>query len=358
MRLALLPSLLALIFGIGAPALTPVEIKPALKTDAVANDPDDPAVWVNRRAPARSLILGTNKTSKAEGGALYVFGLDGKTRQIIKGLDRPNNVDVEYGLQIGKVKVDIAVVTERLTSKIRVYAIRETAPYLKELTPGGIPVFAGQKDDFAAPMGIGLYRRQTDGTIFAIVGRKNGPKTNYLWQYRLSDNGNGGVKAVKVREFGNYSAKKEIESIAVDDAAGLIYYGDEGFGVHIWQADPAHPRARTEVGTLATTGWKGDHEGIAIYAKPDNKGYIVCTDQIPGSSEYHLYRRDTREEIAVVRGGSDETDGIEVVSFPLGTRFPKGLLITMNSTPKNFLIFDWQSIDAAINNSATRKPIR
>src|SRR2546430_8869431 len=43
---------------------------------------------------SRSLILGTNK-APAPNGALVVFGLDGKVRQTLAGIDRPNNVDVE-----------------------------------------------------------------------------------------------------------------------------------------------------------------------------------------------------------------------------------------------------------------------
>ena len=34
----------------------------------------------------------------------------------------------------------------------------------------------------------------------------------YLWQYKLSDDGTGNVKAEVIRKFGKYSAKKEIEA--------------------------------------------------------------------------------------------------------------------------------------------------
>ena len=74
-------------------------IQPKLATEPVSKDPDDPAIWVHPSDPARSLILGTNKTP-APTGALVVFGLDGKIRQTIDGIDRPNNVDVEYGLKL------------------------------------------------------------------------------------------------------------------------------------------------------------------------------------------------------------------------------------------------------------------
>jgi 3-phytase len=75
-----------------SPVLQPVTV-----TATVADDADDPAIWIDRANPERSLIVGTNKVA-APDGALYVFGLDGAVREIVKPLDRPNNVDIEYGL--------------------------------------------------------------------------------------------------------------------------------------------------------------------------------------------------------------------------------------------------------------------
>jgi len=48
-----------------------IEVKPVLATEPVSDDPDDPAIWVNPRDPAQSLIIATNKVA-APRGALYV----------------------------------------------------------------------------------------------------------------------------------------------------------------------------------------------------------------------------------------------------------------------------------------------
>jgi 3-phytase len=326
-----------------------VEIQATVATDAVAEDPDDPAIWVNPSDPARSLILGTNKVA-APNGALVVFNLDGKVLQTIGGLDRPNNVDIEYGFAWGGQAVDIAVVTERRKSRLRVYRIDPGG--LADIAPAGIPVFEGEQGDFAAPMGIALFRRPSDGAIFAIVGRKSGPRQGYLWQYRLEDDGKGGVQGVKVREFGRFSGAGEIEAIAVDDALGYVYYADEGDGIHKWHADPDHPQANTQLAHFGRDGFRGDREGIAIYAREDGTGYILCTDQLPGNSEYRIYRReggagnphDHTEVLKVVRGGADSTDGIEASSAHLGPGFPNGMLVVMNSGPKNFLVYRWEDV--------------
>jgi 3-phytase len=324
-----------------------------VSTDAVSEDPDDPAVWVNSGDPSRSLVLGTNKVP-APGGALVVFGLDGKTRQTIDGIDRPNNVDVEYGLPLQEKPTDIAVLTERLKQRLRVFSV--TYSGVADIgSAGGIPVFDGQSGESAAPMGIALYKRPSDGAIFAIVGRKTGPTRGYLWQYRLEDDGAGKVKGTKVREFGVFSGAGEIEAIAVDDALGYVYYADEGDGIHKWHADPDHPDAARELAHFGQTGFQEDREGIAIYARPDGTGYLLCTDQIEGNSRYLVFRRegspgnphDHSQVLKVVRGGADSTDGIDVVSAALGPAFPDGLMVAMNAEPRNFLIYRWRDVAEA-----------
>ncbi len=331
------------------------DVRPALATEAVTDDPDDPALWHNPQDPGRSIIIGTNKAA-APRGALVVFGLDGKIRQTIGELDRPNNVDVEYGLALGGRLVDIAVVAERHRSRLRLYRIDPEAGLLEELPPaGGIAVFEGEQGDFAAPMGIALYRRPRDGAIFAVVGRKSGPREGYLWQYRLEDDGSGAVRAVRVRAFGLFSGRGEIEAIAVDDELGYVYYADEGDGIHKWHADPDHPEAARELAHFGREGFRGDREGIGIYAREDGTGYVIATDQVEGNSRYLIFRREGRpgnphdhtEVIKAVRGGADSTDGIEVTSAALGPQFPNGLLVAMNSSGKNFLIFAWEEIARA-----------
>lgn len=204
-------------------------------------------------------------------------------------------------------------------------------------------------------MGIALYRRPRDGAIFAIVGRKSGPAEGYLWQYRLEDDGAGRVKATKVREFGGYSGINEIEAIAVDDALGYVYYSDEGYGIHKWAADPDDPNAGQELAHFGTEGFEGDHEGIAIYAREDGAGYLICSDQLEGNSEYQFYARegkpgnphDHSEVLKTIRGGADSTDGVEATSAALGPQFPNGVLVAMNSGGLNFLIFRWEDVAGA-----------
>lgn len=341
---------LLLVCGVVWAAVPVYHWKWVQQTTPVATDADDPAIWVHPQDPQRSLIIGTDK-----GGALYVFDLEGSEVQRIDGLQRPNNVDVEYGLRLGKQRVDIAVVTERQAHRLRVYAIDPKTLRLREIGhPEMTRVFVGEPPEHSEPMGIALYRRPKDGAIFAIVSRSAGPAEGYLWQYRLMPDEAGQVTLHKVREFGKFSNKKSIEAVAVDDQLGYVYYADERDGVCKYYADPDHPHANEELARFATTGFEGDREGVAIYATGRTTGYIVCVDQREEDSVLFLYPREGTSHrphdhpvVAAIHTGADDTDGVEAASRPLGHDFPRGLLVMMHSKGKNFLYYRWEQLDRA-----------
>ncbi|RYG82916.1 phytase, partial [bacterium] len=189
------------------PPPDPIFVAPAAYTAPVATDPDDPAIWRDARRPEFSQILGTDKAGKGQ-GALYVFALDGRVLQRIGGLDRPNNVDV---------RGDLAVLTEREDRRLRVFRINPKTRRWRDVS-GRTGVFAGATGEAALPMGVALYGRP-DRRLFAFVSRKSGPAEKYLGVYELVLHA-GRYDARFVRHFGAYSGKKEIESVAVDDASG------------------------------------------------------------------------------------------------------------------------------------------
>lgn len=326
--------------GTSAPVLK--ALVPAVVTEPVAFDTDDPAIWINRADLANSLVIGTDKDAN---GGLYVFDLNGKIikDKTVSGLQRPDNVDIEYGIKIGGQEHDIAVVTERMTHKLRIFSL----PSMKPLDNGGIEMFEGETGDmYRDLMGIALYKNAA-GEIFAIVGRKQGPTDGtYLWQYKLEDNGKNAIKGTVVRKFGNYSGKKEIEAIAVDDKLGYIYYSDEGVGVRKYYADPA--KGNDELELLATTGFTQDHEGISIYEVSDSTGYILVSDQ--GANQFFIYPREgtngnphEQPLKKVVLVSAMESDGSDVTSVALNSTFSHGMFVVM-STDKTFHYYRWEDI--------------
>ncbi|RYG37164.1 phytase [bacterium] len=317
-------------------------VSPSFSTTMVPHDADDPAVWIDRTNPAHSLIVGTDKEEK-EGG-VYVWNLEGRLVQKIEKVDRPNNVDVEYGFSTPMGARDLVVATERGTQRLRTFFME--GGQLRDVT-GDTPMVTAGKAENGMPMGIGLWKRK-DG-VYAIVSPKSGPKDGYLQLYRLRYNAfSGRVDSEFVRFFGAYSGKKEIESVCVDDEAGFVYYSDEGFGTRKVRLSDYK-----EVGTLNRTGFKGDHEGLAIWKGRGGRGYLVCTEQLKGDSVYHVFRREgANAKVGSFRIGADETDGIEVVSTPLGPKFPQGLFIAMNSSGRNFKVAGWKQIASALRIGA------
>ncbi|WP_316734606.1 phytase [Pedobacter aquatilis] len=320
----------------------PDVLSPSIITEKVGHDSDDPAIWINPADASKSLIIGTDKDKD---GGLYAFDLNGKVVKRVDNIQRPNNVDIAYGFMLNGKKVDIAITTERETNKLRIF----TLPDLIAVDNGGLEVFVGEQE--RGPMGIAMYTRSSDNAIFAIVGRKSGPTEGYLWQYQLTDAGNGVISGKLVRKFGKYSGKKEIEAIAVDNESGFIYYSDEQTGVRKYVADP-DAKNDEQLAIFGESGFSADHEGIAIYKTGTKTGYILVSNQ--GSQTFMVYPREGSLEnsnvyplLAEIPVKALETDGADATAVNLGANFPKGMFVAM-STDRTFHFYDWRAVEAKI----------
>lgn len=323
-------------------------IKPKYITEATKHDTDDPAIWIHPTNPALSLILGTDKD---EDGALYVYNLEGKIIQnkVVRGLKRPNNVDVAYGLQTPFGIFDIAIVSERLTGKIRIFSL----PDLKEIDGGGIAVYIGEnEEEYRDLMGIAAYHDKQTNKIYVIPGRKYGPTDGtYLWQYELfGDLESKTVKARLVRKFGQFSGQKEIEAIAVDNELGFIYYSDETFGIRKYHANPS--KGNEELALFGKKDFTEDNEGISIYKKDEKTGYILISDQ--QRNTFNVYPREgavnnahKHKLICRVPLQTLGSDGNDVTPLRLNNHFKTGLFVAM-SEPKVFHFYDWNDIERII----------
>lgn len=309
------------------------KIQPSVITETVMYDTDDPAIWIHPEDASKSIIIGTDKDTD---GGLYAFDLNGKIIHKVPGLKRPNNVDLEYGFMLNGKKTDIAAVTERETNTVKLYSL----PDLNEV--GAFTVFDGETE--RGPMGISMYKNPSTGEIHVVVGRKSGPADGYLWQYKLSEKG-GKITGEVVRKFGKYSGLKEIESIAVDDEMGYIYYSDEQFGVHRYYADPS--KGNEELLVFGKGDFKSDVEGISIYATSSETGYILVSNQQKDTFNVYLREDPAKGKIAEIPVSTSESDGSEVTNVNLGPKFPKGVFVAM-SNGKVFHYYDWRVIEERI----------
>ncbi len=317
-------------------------LAPRVITEPARYDTDDPAIWINRANPAASLIIGTDKDAD---GALYVYDLAGhiQTDKVVRGLLRPNNVDLAYDIPLAGKPTDIAVITERHARRLRVFRLPDMAP----VDGGGIPVFEGEIARDC--MGIALYTRPTDGALFAIVSRseESAPLEGYLHQYRLVGDGTGTLRGLFVRRFGKWSGKKEIEALAVDNELGYVYCSDEGFGVRKYHADPLAEDADRELATFATTGFAKDHEGISLYKFADGTGYILVSNQ--QADTFRVFPREgapgrphEHALLTSLRVTAHDSDGSDTTNAAL-PGFPGGLFVAM-STDRTFHYYAWDDL--------------
>ncbi|MDF4203567.1 phytase [Maribacter sp. SA7] len=307
------------------------KIIPDVITEFTLNDTDDPAIWVNPKNPAESIVFGTDKKTN---GAIYAFDLNGKIIQdkTIRDIQRPNNVDIEYGFQLNDSTVtDILVFTEREKQQIRMFSV----PDMKPLDGGGFKVFEDEElEENKLPMGVSLYKSSKDATVYAIVGRKTGPADGYLYQYALNADSLG-VSSNYVRKFGKFSGVKEIEAIAVDDENGFVYFSDEGVCIKKYHAEPS--MGNEEISCFGGKYFDEDIEGIAIASYTDGHGYLIVSNQQKG--EFNIFDRETNAYINAVNLSTTETDGCEAVTVPLNDTFKNGLFVAMNDE-KNFYFYD------------------
>ena len=300
-------------------------------TQKSVHDTDDPAIWVNPSNPEESLVFGTDKETE---GAVFAYTLDGAILEdkSIRGIRRPNNVDIEYGLRLPDgTQTDILVFTERERQQIRVFSV----PEMKPLDGGGFPVFEDEATpEFRLPMGVAVYKSTENGSISVIVGRKSGPRQGYLYQYALRTT-DGVLRTELLRKFGTFSGQKEIEAIAVDDQMGFVYYSDEGVCIRKYHAEPE--KGDIEVSCFGREYFQDDIEGIAIAAYPEGTGYLLVSNQQAG--EFNIFDRKTNGFVKAVNLGTRETDGCAVTTAFVGRRFPNGLFVAMNDN-RTFHFYD------------------
>ena len=312
-------------------------VKATVETTPVSHSgdaADDMAVWVHPNDPSKSVIIGTDKL-----GGLNVYEQNGSLLQYI-AIGRINNVDIRYGMMIGKEPTDIVTGTKREDDSIVVYKINHTTRKLENIAARTIKV------GMTKIYGHTMYKSKSSGKIYAISGNMSGS----IEQWELFDNGSGKVDAKKVRSL---SVATQAEGMVADDELGYLYVAEEDVGIWKFGAEPDSGSARTSVTKIGANGLKSDLEGLAIYYGANNSGYLIASNQ--GANQYNIYERGGSNKYVtrfnIINGsidGTNDTDGIDVVSFGLGSLFPNGAFLAQDGTNdngnQNFKIVPWESI--------------
>ncbi len=307
--------------------------------DTSGDSADDPAVWIHPDDPSKSLIIGTNKKA-----GLVVYDLEGKEKQFIPA-GRVNNVDIRYGFALGDKKVDIVAASNRSFNSISIFAIDPDSGILRDVSARTIMSALDEVYGFC------LYKSPSSGKYYAFVNSKNGA----VEQWELKATSNLLIDAEKVRSF---QVGLQTEGCVADDELGYFYIGEETFGIWKYFADPNQPLDRKLVADTTEPYLSSDIEGLTIYYAADGKGYLIASVQ--GLNTYAVYERNWKNKFLgcfSIGDGSEidgvkETDGIDVINYGLGNKFPNGCFIAQDGynkdgdkdTTQNFKIVPWESI--------------
>lgn len=295
---------------------------------------DDTTLWIDRRDPSQSLIIGTNKKR-----GLAVYDLSGREIQFVED-GQMNNVDHRDDFPLGDKKVSLVTASNRSNNSIAVYRIDEQSRRLENVAARAIVTIEAY--------GSCMYHSRATGKFYYIVANKRGE----VEQLELFDNGKGLVDAKRARLF---KVGTQLEGCVADDELDQLYIGEEAVGIWKYPAAPDAPLQPTKVdGVIPFGKLKPDVEGLTIAYGKDGRGYLIASSQ--GNNTYVVYRREGNnayvKTFRIVAGnGIDEvsqTDGIHVVAESLGPKFPKGVFIAQDGLDdkgkQNFKLVPWDSI--------------
>lgn len=299
---------------------------------------DDPAIWINRQNPEKSVIIGTDKK-----GGLATYNLNGKQLNYYPA-GNMNNCDLRYGFPLNNDTIDILASSNRTNHSVSLFRIQENG-VLDSLHSRIIK--SEMKDEV---YGLCMYKSRETGKFYVYMNSKAGE----VEQWELYDADNE-IDAKLVRSF---SLGTQTEGMVADDETGILYIGEEQAGIYKFMAEPDKPALGTKIANSSegNPNIKYDIEGLAIYNTGNGNGYLVASSQ--GNYSYAIFERQGDNKylgsFRITDGvvdGVEETDGLDIsnVSLP---GFPKGILIVQDGfnydgrkkKSQNFKIVDWRNI--------------
>lgn len=307
---------------------------------------DDPAIWYNSNTPEKTLIIGSNKR-----GGVGVYNLNGQELYDYK-VGRINNVDIAFGVAYKNELIDVVAGSNRSDSTLLLMTVSKSDGALLPAHPSQV-----LKADVGDVYGLCAYKSFKTGKSFIFMNGKSGRVQQ--WQLGFDSLG---ITATVVRTF---ALPSQVEGMVVDPYSATLYIGEEDQGVWIFDAEPNGASEGKLIAT--TTAAKNpkivyDIEGVTIYHKSPKIGYLIISSQ--GNYSYAVFEKGGEHKylgsFQVMPNefdGVEETDGIEAISLPLGSNYPKGAFVVQDGfnyskankkETQNFKIIDWQQIEDAL----------
>ncbi len=325
------------------PVMATMETTPVPSKDDAA---DDPCIWIHPTDPALSTIIGTHKK---EGAGLLIYDLEGNEIQRVPD-GRMNNVDIRYNFPLGGESVALVTSGNRDLNSISIYKVDPDTRNLISVSARNIPL--GLDDGV---YGSCMYFSSSTGKFYAFLNDKTGK----IEQWELFDNGSGLVDGKLVRTL---NVDSQPEGCVADDIHGILFVGEEDYALWKFFAEPDHETTKTLVDSVGNHIYP-DLEGLAIYYAGRDSGYLIASSQ--GNNTYIIYTRDGNNDYVgtfqIVDSenidGTQETDGLDVTNFGLGSKFPMGVFIAQDgSNPgatQNYKCVPWESIASQFEPALT-----
>lgn len=302
---------------------------------ATGDAADDPAIWRNRRDPAGSLIVATDKRL-----GLHVYGLDGRSRHFVPA-GRVNNVDL---VDLGRGGV-IVVASDRndvAHAKLLVYRLDTRTAALTPL--GAVDGGAGEAYGvclMAHGRGLDAFSVLKDGAVHHVrIALENGAASGTI------------LRTLRLAT--------QTEGCVVDPRSATLYVGEEDRGIWAFDAREAGSTTGRMVAPVDGAQLVADVEGLALMPQGRRGGWLIASSQ--GDNSYALYRLPDMAPagrfriVAGTVGATEETDGIAVAPGSFGPGYPAGLFVAQdgNNAPaaQNFKLVSWRDVQAGL---ATRK---
>ena len=290
----------------------------------MAHDVDDPAIWVHPTDRARSLIVGTVKRPKPDGGlAVYDLG-----RQAARDVRRYRPAE-QRGHPGRYLRHDGAAraATARLSRGGQASRICTLL--------GTVPVFAGEPGESGAPMGIALYQRRCgqgavcDGVAEARSGERVPlaiPAAHRRGRARL---------ARRCGRSAHFPARRRSKRSRWMRSASWSITRTRTAACACIAADPDAKNATDGGGAFRGDGISGESRG-------DRDRGSVCDRHRPtGVRRANITCTAGRIGRKSRCGGAFRSRpmGSMRIALPMGPRFPKGFLVAMNSGRHTFQLY-------------------
>lgn len=308
---------------ISIPASVTASVETEVWSGASGDVADDPAIYYHSADPASSIVLGSSKSTGADGG-VHSFDLSGNLLDSWL-VGEVNSVDL---IDTATVDVDtswadrvLVLATQRGDGDLVFGFLNRTTG---EITSAGTAAVGWE------PYGCCLYVSPLDGSIYAFVNEATSGSNRWR-QFELTVSGST-VSGSLVRSG---STESLAEGLCADYQNNRILIGIEDDRLAWFLPEPGDS---TTLNTIEAEGvhFTADIEGITVIPAINGQhGVIIVSSQ--GSSEFVVYNLDDDSYMGTftVNAGSvdaaNNTDGIAALRVPMGS-WTNGLLVVHDDT--------------------------